>query len=511
MEPISLFREQPTIVVESRPIPEEDRALLMSIVEPTYALQEQAEQIPVGAGIVLNVPIGSPGFVTPKHAPTRFTCISPPSLKRPLGELEEESPPPCCESLAPRFDLVLREGTASDLQRIAEDLGELHFGHPNDKQLQEELKAMVSKMATDLSADSDPDLNKLLPLTRSLRKAVVLMTDSARGDVLRDTLCVFSGHAHELSGSKTPQANPPTQLQLLLARRRLTSSGVVPVSPSAATHGKFRRTQAFTEPQLSGGPLNEPLTSMLELLVNAEAPDLFAPDEALLSIGRAFLSIADSVVDMGRKIPGLTAAASTLIPRLAKFKEYIMRMPPGLTEQAVHHLQTLAEEAQAEALDEKINPVCFNTIHQMDLAVDRMGGALGLLGDACVRLAASDPTRKEVKRLAEEELAELWKGLLWMGDAMTPVVDTVDVIHKSLRSLDMCISHLEKNLPPHEVIQLLGTMMEDSMEATRRVSGLVKPNRGPLLSRLMDSVAHATELASDARASVDASVREQSA
>jgi hypothetical protein len=515
MEPISLTREPSVVVVETKPIAQEDRALLASIVEPTLALHQSPQSppapatdgalaIPVGAGIVLSVPAGpAVGFVTPDHGPTRYTT-PPPRCESPLSDGEEQEPPPCCESLGVRFDHVVREGAVLDLQRIAADLGELKFDLDGDQQLLLRLRAMVSRMAADLLADPEPDLNGLLPLARSLRKVVVLLNEATRGEVLRDTLCVFSAHAHELSGRRTPQEDPPTPLQLLLARRRLVGSGIVPASPTAETHGKRRRTVPRDEPLESGGPLSEALTSLLELLVSATAPDPFAPDETLLAIGRAFTAIAASVVAMGDKVPSLATAASTLIPRIASLKAYILRLPPGLTEQAIHRLQTLAAEAQAEAHDEKTNPVCIAMIHDMGVAMERVAGALGLLGDACARLVAADPRREDIARLANDELAEAWRALLWMGDALAPVVHTVALIHRSLDSLDRCIDHVEKSLPPTEILQLLGTIMEESLQATRMVARLVKPARDSLLPRLMDSLAHATELASEARIAMDA-------
>ena len=522
MEPIALTRERSTLVVETKPVPENDRGLLMSIVEPTLALQQEepgraerdkeTTKVPVGAGIVLAVPMETscPGFVTPKHGPIRFVQVTPPSLKRGLFESDEEgqqAPPPCRESLGTRFDLVVREDTVVDLRGIAEDLAGLKFEQSGDQQLLAKLGALISKMADDLAGDDNPDLNRLLPLTRSLRRVVVILSESARGELLRDTLCVFSGHAHELSGRKTPQEDPPTPLQLLLSSRRLTSVGVVPVSPAAGTYGKCRRTRTYAEPQESGGPLSDGLTTTLELLVNATAEEPFAPDEVLLSIGKAFIAVADSIRLMGDKVPGLANVAFSLIPRLAKLKEFVMRLPPGLTEQAIHHLQALATEAQAEAAGDKTNPVCITMIRDMNVAVEQAGGALALLGEACARLVASDPDREDIKRLSRDELGELWKGLLWMGDAMAPVVDTVTVVQRSLTSLDACIDHMERSLPPGEVLHTLGTIMEESLQASRTVARLVKPNPESLLPRLMDSVAHVTELANEARAAMDAVAR----
>ncbi len=493
--------------------------LLASIIEPTRALHPRAppsaqpsstEGVPVGAGIVLSVPVES-GYTTPTHGPTRYIPVTPPSsLKRDREESDEPtqgepSPPACCTSLNPRFDLVLREGTVLDLRRIAADLGELRFDHPPDQEHLLQLAAMVSRMAAGLAVDPEPDLNGLMPLTRSLRKVVMLLSVSARGEVLRDALCAFAAPAHELSGAGGPPEPPlPHQLQVLLARRRLGSFGILPASPSAATHGKSRRTQAFAEPRESGGTLADPLTELLELLVNATAEEPFAPDETLLAIGRALTGIAQVVVDMGQKVPDLAAVSSSLIPRLARLKEYIMRMPPGLTAQAVQRLQTLSTEAQAEAQDEKTNPVCLSMLHRLTVAVERAGGALGLLGDACGRLAAADPPCKKIARLAEADLAELWTALLWMGDAMAPVIETLDIIYRSLTSFDHCIEHMERNLPPEEVLQLLQTIMEESMQAARMVARLIKPSSDSLLPRLMDSVAYATELAVEARAATDA-------
>ncbi len=111
MEPISLIDNPPTVVVESKPVSEADRALLVSILEPTRSRSQVerppspgAEDVSVGAGIVLSVPFANPtpGYTTPAHGPTRYIPVTPPSsLKRAWEESDdaEPSPPACCTSL----------------------------------------------------------------------------------------------------------------------------------------------------------------------------------------------------------------------------------------------------------------------------------------------------------------------------------------------------------------------------------------------------------------------------
>ena len=516
---MELIRSPSVAVVETKPVPEEDRGLLMSIVEPTLALGQHlpgscsgtAIEIPIGDAAVLIVPVGGSldGYTTPPRGDRSYSVMYPKRERDAPADDAAVSPPACRLELAPRFDAVVRTGFAADLRVIATDLGGLHFDDETDQLLLERLAGVVTTMADDvLTNDTTGDLG-LIPVTRGLRKVVALMGTATRGEVLRDTLRVFSAHAHELSGKATPQENPPSTLALLLSRRRLTGFGVVPASPSASTHGKRRRIHAELEAYESGGPLADLLTSLLQHLVDAESEEPFAPDETVLSIGRAFTAIGAAVVAMSEKVPRLAAAASTLIPRVSNLKEYIMRLPPGLTEQAIAHLQALSAEAHADAQAEKVNPTCIVVIHDLAQSLEKAAGALGLLGDACARLAATQQLTKTdladlAKRLAGGDLVDLWTGLLWLGDTMAPVVSTVDVIGESLSLLDRCIDHMEKNLHPQEVIQLLGTVMESSMHASRTVAKLVKPGRGSLLPRLVASVAHATELASEARAAVDA-------
>ena len=491
-----------TSVIKTTPVTEEDRALLMSIVAPTLALhpapppevqEADAVHVPVSYATALCIPVveSTPVLATPSNPIPGML----PHMKRRRAESdgEQDEDPErksCRRSLTPRFDLVARDGVVAELREIAAGLKALRFDADEDAYLLQKLTALVDQMATDASADDGAGVVSMGPLTTTLRGVVRVLGNPTRDEVLRDTLCVVSAHAQELNGAQTPPEHIPNPLGLLLSCQRLSRLGVVPARNEP-------------DPKGAAGPLDVLLMDLLRLLVDATAATGSA-EETLDSIGRTFTRLGASVVAVGGRIPELAVTSSTLIPRLAKLKDYIMSLPPGITEQAICHLRPLAAEAQAEFQREAAEPVCVVMIQSMCQAVERGGGALGLLGDACARLALAGIDRDEIKGLAEHNLAQLWRGLQWMSDTMAPVIATVLTIKEALASLDLCIDHMERDLPPQEVLHLFSTIMESSIQAARTVAKLAKPGHASLLPRLVDSVAQVTDLASECRAAMDA-------